>query len=149
MSGYALVFSGPARLAQLLPQELPIASFPFSLGRGAAADGCVHATPQLLGLGTQSDAIISRAHAVLEMTPTGVCVRDLGSVNGTWVLLSSLDRQDCGSDRVRAGSGPGRKIRLAKDGGACFAEYVSFHLPTYIIYKRIIRRSRYRQRLSG
>ena len=116
MSGYALVFSGPARLAQLLPQELPIASFPFSLGRGAAADGCVHATPQLLGLGTQSDAIISRAHAVLEMTPTGVCVRDLGSVNGTWVLLSSLDRQDCGSDRVRAGSGPGRKIRLAKDG---------------------------------
>eukprot|EP01043_Picozoa_sp_COSAG02_P103391 COSAG02_NODE_39403_length_417_cov_1.232704_1_plen_63_part_01 len=53
-AGYALVFSGPARLAQVLPQELPIAAFPFSLGRDAAADGCLYATPQLLGLGTQA-----------------------------------------------------------------------------------------------
>ena len=109
MAGHALVFSGPARLANVLPQELPIGTFPFSLGRAATADGQLQATPKLLGLGSQTDAIISRAHAVLEATADGLRVRDLGSVNGTWVRPQRSDGAQ--------GGGRGR-IRLGKDGVA-------------------------------
>ena len=80
---HALHFSGPARLAGVLPQTLPIPQFPFTVGRGTKADARVQATPAALGIGDEAIPIISRAHAVIERTADGgLLVRDLGSVNG-------------------------------------------------------------------
>ena len=81
-----LRFSGSSCLASALPARLgPIAAFPFTIGRGKKAGGRLQATPATLGLGEETIAIISRAHASLERSADGaLLVRDLGSVNGTW-----------------------------------------------------------------
>lgn len=52
------------------------------------------------------DAAVSRVHAVIEQYPSGWSIRDLGSVNGTYVngrLLAS-ERALCTGDEVRIGS---------------------------------------------
>lgn len=54
-------------------QTVEINEFPFVIGRSAAASFQINSTS------------VSREHAEIVRTPTGFCVRDLGSTNGTSV----------------------------------------------------------------
>ena len=118
---HVLAFTGPARLleAAALPPRLPIAAFPFTVGRGKKADGRLAATPKSLGLGEETIAIISRAHALIEQVEggeSGFRVRDLGSVNGTWVRTGGAVSQ--ASQASQGGSqGGGGATRLRKADG--------------------------------
>ena len=111
-----LRFSGPSRLADVLPARLgPITTFPFTIGRGKQAGGCVQATPATLGVGEESVAIISRAHAWLERVADGsLLVRDLNSVNGTWWIGASPDPTDDESERSQENGGT--RVRLHRSG---------------------------------
>lgn len=53
---------------------VPLEAARFSLGRADTND-----------IAFEHDVSVSRRHAVLERYPTGWCIRDLGSFNGTWV----------------------------------------------------------------
>jgi DNA-binding NarL/FixJ family response regulator len=73
-----------------------------SLGRGETNDVVVPADPT-----------VSRLHAVIERYPTGYCVRDLGSANGTFVNGEAVR----GETRLRTGD----ELRLGNSRLTFFA----------------------------
>ncbi|MDQ3740168.1 MAG: FHA domain-containing protein [Actinomycetota bacterium] len=63
----------PPRVPTIHVEPPPEGPGPWTIGR---SQGCRLVV---------ADATVSRRHAVLKRTPEGIEVRDLGSLNGTWV----------------------------------------------------------------
>lgn len=75
-------------------QLVPLEESRVTLGRATAND-----------VPLPFDATVSRLHAVLERYPTGWCLRDLGSSNGTFVNGRQVtsDQRVSGGDEIRLG----------------------------------------------
>lgn len=96
--------------------------------------------PTTLLLGRQKDcepcfpgkehARISRHHALVEINPPDVCVRDLGSRNGTFVNGELVGKRPPGTDpgtqhtSAEKDLADGAEVLLAKEGGVAFRVHV-------------------------
>jgi eukaryotic-like serine/threonine-protein kinase len=86
----------------------------------------------MLSLGAGADPTVSRRHCVFDIDPPEVFVRDLGSLNGTYVNgLRIGGRED--SEHGRTGTPPQLALYhgdLVRVGETCFSLTTSQELPT-------------------